>query len=338
MHWIERGAGAVQEFFYRVVQTSRQVRGAAICVDTNAIYRRKALDSNGGGTLIEHSEDVHTGFDLFRHGWRLRYVPVSLASGICPSTLAAFFSQQYRWCMGSMSLLSSAKFWKTKLRVRARLCYLSGFGYYIETAFLTFIGPLVPLTMVLVFPANVRLMNYVLLIPAVVYAFVVFPLWHRCRYSFEAWSIKMVYGWAHFFAISDKIRNKPMGWVATMGRRANAHRARYSRFRIGITLWGGGTALVWLGGACYRLVESSAPGAWVPMIAFSLVYAASVARILVPLDGQPAYPRNLRRREEDPLPEHIPYTNVPEAQPAGDIALNAAPVANTTTEAAHAPQ
>ncbi len=65
--WVERGAAAVQEFFYRIVQTSRQARGAAICVGTNAIYRRTALDSNGGGTLIEHSEDVHTGFDLMRN-------------------------------------------------------------------------------------------------------------------------------------------------------------------------------------------------------------------------------------------------------------------------------
>jgi len=33
------------------------------------------------GTMIEHSEDNHTGFDLRRHSWRLRYVPVNLATG-----------------------------------------------------------------------------------------------------------------------------------------------------------------------------------------------------------------------------------------------------------------
>ena len=99
MNWIERGAGAVQEYFYRVSLTGRQSRDAAICVGTNAIYRRTALESNGGSTLIEHSEDVHTGFDLFRNEWRLQYVPVVLAVGVCPSTLAAFFSQQYRWCL-----------------------------------------------------------------------------------------------------------------------------------------------------------------------------------------------------------------------------------------------
>jgi cellulose synthase (UDP-forming) len=109
-NWIARGAVAVQEFFYRAAQTSRQARSGAICVGTNAIYRRAALASNGGDALIEHSEDVHTGFDLYRNGWRLRYVPVNLATGLCPSTLPAFLAQQYRWCMGSMSLLTSDKF------------------------------------------------------------------------------------------------------------------------------------------------------------------------------------------------------------------------------------
>jgi cellulose synthase (UDP-forming) len=58
--WTERGAGAVQELFYRMVQVSRDRHQGAICVGSCAIYRRRALESNGGTTLIEHSEDVHT--------------------------------------------------------------------------------------------------------------------------------------------------------------------------------------------------------------------------------------------------------------------------------------
>jgi cellulose synthase (UDP-forming) len=311
-NWIERGAGAVQELFYRVAQTSRQVRGAAICVGSNAIYRRRALDSNGGGTLIEHSEDVHTGFDLYRHGWRLRYIPVNLATGICPSTLRDFLAQQYRWCMGSMSLLSSAKFWRTDLRLRQRLCYLSGISYYIETALLVIFAPLIPLTMVYVFPENVRLLNYVLLVPAVVYAFVVFPLWHRCRYRFEAWSVKMVYGWAHLFAIVDKLRGKPMGWSATLGRRSSDKQARYRALRLGVVLWGGGTALAWLGGVVAHLGGTD-PLAWVPMLGFATVYAASVGRIIGSLRTETVIRRNLTRREGDPLPPYIPHTVVSEA-------------------------
>ena len=307
-NWVERAAGSVQEFFYRVVQTSRQVRSAAICVGTNAIYRRAALDSNGGTTLIEHSEDVHTGFDLFRNGWRLRYVPVNLAAGLCPATLPAFFAQQYRWCLGSMSLLGSSKFWTTRLRLRSRLCYLSGFFYYLETAMMILLAPVIPLTMVYGFPQNVRLENYLLLVPAIVYAFVVFPLWHRCRYGLSAWSTRLVFGWAHLFAITDKLRGKPAGWSATLGRRSQAHASRFRAFQVLVVLWGGGTSLLWIGGAAAQLRASRDFTAWLPMLAFSLVYAQAYARIIVTLPETPLLRRNLRRREEDPLPPWRPWT------------------------------
>lgn len=39
--WIEQGAGAVQELFYRVVQVNRNRFGASICVGSNAVYRRE---------------------------------------------------------------------------------------------------------------------------------------------------------------------------------------------------------------------------------------------------------------------------------------------------------
>jgi cellulose synthase (UDP-forming) len=220
--------------------------------------------------------------------------------------------------MGSMSLLSSAKFWQTNLRLRQRFCYMSGISYYIETAMLVIFAPLIPLTMVYVFPENVRLLNYVLLVPAVVYAYVVFPLWHRCRYRFEAWSVKMVYGWAHLFAIVDKVRGKPMGWSATLGRRSSDKQARYQALRVGVVLWGGGTALAWLVGAAVHLGGTD-PLAWIPMLAFAAVYTASVARIMLSLRTETVLRRNLTRREGDPVPPYIPYTVVAEAPPPDEV-------------------
>ena len=74
--WVERGAGAVQELFYRSIQAARSRKGGAICVGSCAVYRRAALKQNLGMTLAEHSEDVLTGFDLNRMGW---------SSATCPS-------------------------------------------------------------------------------------------------------------------------------------------------------------------------------------------------------------------------------------------------------------
>jgi cellulose synthase/poly-beta-1,6-N-acetylglucosamine synthase-like glycosyltransferase len=59
--WVEKGAGAVQELFYRVVQVNRNKWGASICVGSNAMYRRSAFEEVGGTAEIGFSEDVHTG-------------------------------------------------------------------------------------------------------------------------------------------------------------------------------------------------------------------------------------------------------------------------------------
>jgi cellulose synthase/poly-beta-1,6-N-acetylglucosamine synthase-like glycosyltransferase len=44
--WVERGAGAVQELFYRSIQTARARKGGSICVGSCAVYRRTALQDN----------------------------------------------------------------------------------------------------------------------------------------------------------------------------------------------------------------------------------------------------------------------------------------------------
>lgn len=247
--WVERGAGAVQELFYRLVQVSRDRHSGAICVGSCAIYRREALKSNGGTTLIEHSEDVHTGFDLRRAGWGLRYIPIPLATGLCPSDPDAFFVQQYRWCAGSMSLLGSRKFWDTKMRWRTRCCYLSGFCYYVHTAAFTFATPLIPLTMIIFMPEHVRLINYVFILPSIVYNFVVFPAWHRCRFGPTAFMTKLLYGWSHLFAIWDMLRGHQMGWQTTG---SSKRKAGTRRIWIGIAVWNGTTGAVWVLLALWR--------------------------------------------------------------------------------------
>lgn len=60
--WVEKGAGATQELFYRVVQVNRNRWGASICVGSNAVYRRTAFEEVGGTAEIGFSEDVHSGW------------------------------------------------------------------------------------------------------------------------------------------------------------------------------------------------------------------------------------------------------------------------------------
>jgi cellulose synthase (UDP-forming) len=256
MSWMERGAGAVQELFYRLVQVSRDRHDGAICVGSCAIYRRVALAANGGTTLIEHSEDVHTGFDLRRAGWGLRYIPVPLATGLCPADPDSFLTQQYRWCAGSMSLLASRKFWATRMRFRTRCCYLSGFCYYVHTALFTFVAPLIPLTMLIFLPEKVRLINYVFIIPSFLYNIVVFPSWHRCRFGPSAFMAKLLYGWSHAFAIWDLLRGRPMGWQPTGG---SGRKSKTRRIWVGLAAWNGTTCAAWVVLALARMARYGLP-------------------------------------------------------------------------------
>jgi cellulose synthase (UDP-forming) len=246
---MERGASAVQELFYRTVQVSRDQRGGAICVGSCAIYRREALEANGGATLIGHSEDVHTGFDLRRQGWGLRYLPVPLATGVCPDNPDSFFAQQYRWCMGSMALLCHRRFWKHRMPLRTRACYVSGFCYYVHTAVSTLVTPVIPLVMLLAIPGHVRLVNYAYIAPSMLYNLLIFPLWHRCRFGPSAYMAKLLYGWAHLFALIDLLRRRPMGWKPTGA--AGAAR-RNGRLWAGMWGWSVSTGLAWTGIAAWR--------------------------------------------------------------------------------------
>jgi cellulose synthase/poly-beta-1,6-N-acetylglucosamine synthase-like glycosyltransferase len=275
MSWMERGAGAVQELFYRLVQVSRGQHDGAICVGSCAIYRREALATNGGTTLIEHSEDVHTGFDLRRAGWGLRYIPVPLAAGLCPSDPDSFLSQQYRWCAGSMSLFGSRKFWAARMPWRTRCCYLSGFCYYVHTALFTFAAPAIPLVMLIFIPHQVRLINYIFIIPSMIYNLAVFPAWHRCRFGPEAFMAKLLYGWAHLFSLWDICRRKRMGWQATgSGKR----KAGTRRIWVGVTVWNGGTGLAWVMLAIWRMTHFGL--AFTPLLASGLLACAITSMAL----------------------------------------------------------
>ena len=164
---------------------------------TSAVYRRAALEPQGGPTLIPYAEDVHTGLDVRRAGWKMIYLPILLSAGICPDNLDAFVRQQYRWCTGNAGVLFSERLWSVRMSFPARLTYLSGFLYYAYTGLLTFFGPVIPIVMLVFLPDDIRLKNFLVLIPAVLTAFILYPLWHRSRYGPSVWPLGLARGWAH---------------------------------------------------------------------------------------------------------------------------------------------
>ena len=155
--WIQRCAGETQELFYRFIQPSRDALGAAVCVGTSALYRRIALEAIGGLPKIGQSEDIYTGLWMLDAGYSTRYVPVTVSKGVAASNLDNFIAQQYRWCEGSMTMLATSRFHTSpNVPLPTRLCFWSGFLYYVSTALSSLIIPLPAITMAWFFPQWVR--------------------------------------------------------------------------------------------------------------------------------------------------------------------------------------
>lgn len=218
MHWLERAAGATQEIFYRLIQVSRDSVNAAICCGTSALYRRTALSEIGGFPPIAHSEDVFTGIEMDKFGYRLQYVPVNLSQGICPDSMDSFITQQYRWCEGSMEIVKSEEFHaNSDMDARQRLSFWSGFFYYATTAMNAFFAPLPILIMILVFPQYMSAVNFLPLVPLLVLWLVVYPRLLTSRWRLDVLRVQLVYSFTHAVAIFDVFFGRTSEWVPSHG-------------------------------------------------------------------------------------------------------------------------
>ncbi|ACZ29269.1 Cellulose synthase (UDP-forming) [Xylanimonas cellulosilytica DSM 15894] len=144
---ISRGAGYMQELFYRFVQPGRNRFNAAFCVGTNVVFRRAAIDDVGGMYTDSKSEDVWTSINLHERGWKSVYIPTTLAVGDTPETIEAYSKQQLRWATGGFEILlqHNPLARGRRLTVDQRLQYLVTATHYlagIVPAILLLIPPL----------------------------------------------------------------------------------------------------------------------------------------------------------------------------------------------------
>ncbi|KXS93710.1 hypothetical protein AC578_8278 [Pseudocercospora eumusae] len=234
--WVEQGAGAVQELFYRVVQINRNRFGASICVGSNAVYRRAALEEVGGTAEIGFSEDVHTGFYAVNRGWKVRYLPLCLACGICPDTPRAFFSQQMRWCMGSTTLLTNMDFWRSKLNPIQKICYLSGMMYYSAISLSIFMNPIPGVLMLWCRPQYVRYYNLAFAVPSIIYSIIAIRCWSKARYGFNVQFVMVIQSYAYLTAIKDRLFGRALAWVPSGDTKAHKNN-KYRNMRILAWCW-----------------------------------------------------------------------------------------------------
>lgn len=250
--WIEQGAGSVQEFFYRLIQTCRNTWGGSICVGSNAVYRRESLEAVGGTAPAECSEDVHTGFYAVNRGWRLFYSPLVLACGICPDTPRAFFSQQMRWCTGSLSLLTHRDFWRSKLTWRQKACYLSGMMYYSTSATAAFFNPLPAPILLWTRPELMKFYNLFFAFPSLITGLIIIRLWARSRYTMSVQYSQVVMAYAYTQSFWDRFFGTKLAWVPSGDNKSHKNN-RYRNMRLLAWAWTIAHNTVLITGAAYRI-------------------------------------------------------------------------------------
>jgi cellulose synthase/poly-beta-1,6-N-acetylglucosamine synthase-like glycosyltransferase len=289
LHWLQRSASATQEMFYRWIQTSRDRFGAAICVGTCAVYRRRALDQSGGFAQIGHSEDVHTGVNLMKAGFTTRYVPVLLAKGLCPDSFSAFVNQQYRWCSGSLTLLRDPTFRRhPAITLRHHLCFFAGFLYYLSTALNVLLAPLPVIIMVWWLTSLVRPINSIWMVGSVLMSLLVYPCVHKARWRFSVHRVQYLYSFAHLLAIVHHFSGRTKGWVATGSAKASTPIASDVR-RVMTSHALTTEAAVWLG-----LIHGTLIYGWRPFWAMYLLAGANAYIVVPALTAalRPATPRS----------------------------------------------
>jgi cellulose synthase (UDP-forming) len=239
----EYGAALIQQDFYRITQVARSSMGGAICVGTNALYNIKALKQVGGYEGVGrkdwgHSEDVFTGLKMLNSEnengdrYEIKYVPIKLAQGTCPSEHISFYKQQNRWATGSMQLIFSRKtLFSRKLSLSQKFCYFSNSVYY----FFTIAMLLSPLQLFLIVVTDYKLdwQSSLLFLPSLLLGLVITPIVLRKEFKPIATTL-VVLSNAYTFvqALILLIIKRPLGWEATGAKGGKKRNTHFNMFKI----------------------------------------------------------------------------------------------------------
>ena len=172
------------------------------------------MDAIGGPVLIEHSEDAHTGFELTAHGWRVSYVPIILAIGLCPDDAHAYFHQQHRWGMGSLSLLLDKKFWKSKLSWKTKLCYIAGFLFYLSQP-IAILFSFQLFYVLFMYGRYMSLANAVLFVPAMLWGYWVLLFFAIARFRWGVFLTLFMQTYAYSHAVFASVLKSTVAWLPT---------------------------------------------------------------------------------------------------------------------------
>ncbi|KAL8794203.1 MAG: hypothetical protein Q9195_003271 [Heterodermia aff. obscurata] len=178
--WTEQDAGVVVKSIFRILQPCRDKQSAVICVGSNAVYCRAALEPIGGIVPASDTEDIHPEIYVTSHRWTLKNMPLNLACGVCHNTPRAVF------------LLPSRDLWKSDLFDQQKMCYRIRFAYFATTAVQPFLGPIPAQLILLSHPELLKYYNLFFAFSSLLLTLVTTRIWTRGRYTLSVQYMQII--------------------------------------------------------------------------------------------------------------------------------------------------
>lgn len=123
-----------QDMFMRDIQEARASINAVLHVGTNALFRRKHLDSVGGFPTFSITEDMALGMKLQAKGYKSILVNEPLVLGLSATTLEESIKQRKRWARGNVQVFKrNNPLFLKGLKLNQRLAYLDGLIYWFSS-------------------------------------------------------------------------------------------------------------------------------------------------------------------------------------------------------------
>jgi cellulose synthase (UDP-forming) len=105
---VAEAAGQQQTTFAHYISEGKQQAQAMFFCGTNVVFRVAALRDIGGLCTTSVTEDFATSLALHRRGWRSQYCNAAYVTGLGPTTLQAYWTQQGRWALGNLQAFLAA--------------------------------------------------------------------------------------------------------------------------------------------------------------------------------------------------------------------------------------
>lgn len=278
---------AQQSLFFGSIAVARDAMGAMFCCGTNVVFRREALRSVGWFPTHSLTEDFELSIHLHEAGWKSRYVPQTLASGLAPEDMASYVSQQLRWARGCLSALP--RIVTARLPWRLKLNYLLSAAYWLTgwTLLVYFSFPVVK-TLTGAQPVNVVSANDFLLHwgPYFLSSMATVALVARGRYTYAAFALMESSFWIHALASLLTLARRKGRFTVTPKQGSSGRQLRPVIIPLAVVILLGAVSL-------YGFTQDQSPGAFTTA-AFALVHITVVLSGIWPAlqpasrSGQPA--------------------------------------------------